>query len=99
MVEIPDPDNVPEPNEDAMPLGRHLEGCRIGFDLGASDRKVSAVVEGESVFSEEVPWDPRNQSNPLYHYHQVMSGLHQAASHLPRVDAIGGGARAGCIDH
>jgi predicted NBD/HSP70 family sugar kinase len=90
---------VPPASEKTRPLGRHLDGCRIGFDLGASDRKVSAVVEGETVFSEEVPWDPRNQSNPHYHYHQIMSGLHQAASHLPRVDAIGGSAAGIYIDN
>jgi predicted NBD/HSP70 family sugar kinase len=99
FVEITSADRVPPALEKTRPLGRHLDGCRIGFDLGASDRKVSAVVEGETVFSEEVPWDPRNQSNPLYHYHQVMSGLHQAASHLPRVDAIGGSAAGIYIDN
>jgi predicted NBD/HSP70 family sugar kinase len=98
-VEITAADRVPPALEKTRPLGRHLDGCRIGFDLGASDRKVSAVVEGETVFSEEVPWDPRNQSNPLYHYHQIMSGLHQAASHLPRVDAIGGSAAGIYIDN
>jgi predicted NBD/HSP70 family sugar kinase len=98
-VEVTAADSVPPALEKTRPLGRHLDGCRIGFDLGASDRKVSAVVEGETVFSEEVPWDPRNQSNPLYHYHQVMSGLHQAASHLPRVDAIGGSAAGIYLDN
>lgn len=91
-VDLRSPDDVPAASEKARSLGRHLDGCRIGFDLGASDRKVSAVVDGQAVFSEEVPWDPRNQENPAYHYHQIMSGLHQAASHLPRVDAIGGSA-------
>lgn len=91
-VEVASADSVPPPLEKTRPLGRHLDGCRIGFDLGASDRKVSAVIDGETVFSEEVPWDPRPQDNPLYHYHQIMSGLHQAASRLPRVDAIGGSA-------
>ena len=98
-VEVTEADSVPSAREKTRPLGRHLDGCRIGFDLGASDRKVSAVVEGETVFSEEVPWDPRNQSNPLYHYHQIMSGLHQAASHLSRVDAIGGSAAGIYIDN
>ncbi|MGB7296318.1 MAG: ROK family protein [Candidatus Aminicenantales bacterium] len=92
IVEVTAADSVPPAIEKTRPLGRHLEGCRIGFDLGASDRKVSAVIDGETVFSEEVPWDPRHQDNPVYHYHQIMSGLHQAASHLPRVDAIGGSA-------
>jgi predicted NBD/HSP70 family sugar kinase len=98
-VEVTSAGSVPPALEKTRPLGRNLNGCRIGFDLGASDRKVSAVVEGEAVFSEEIPWDPRNQSNPLYHYHQVMSGLHQAASHLPRVDAIGGSAAGIYIDN
>jgi len=98
-VEITAPDAVPSAIEKTRPLGRHLEGCRIGFDLGASDRKVCAVVEGEAVFSEEVPWDPRNQTDPSYHYHQIMSSLHQAASYLPRVDAIGGSAAGIYIDN
>jgi predicted NBD/HSP70 family sugar kinase len=99
VVEAASADDVPPANERTRPLGRHLDGCRIGFDLGASDRKVSAVLDGETVFSEEVPWDPRNQANPAYHYHQVMSGLHQAASRLPRVDAIGGSAAGIYIDN
>jgi len=61
------PEAVPAENEQAQALGRHLEGCRIGFDLGASDRKVSAVVDGEAIFSEEVVWEPRKQNDPAYH--------------------------------
>jgi len=76
--------------EKSIPLNRQLKGCRIGFDLGASDRKVSAVIDGKAVFIEEVVWDPRNQSDPRYHYHEIMSMLHHAAAHMPRVDAIGG---------
>jgi len=98
-VSVTSADSVPPPLEKTRPLGRHLDGCRIGFDLGASDRKTSAVIDGETVFSEEVPWDPRSQSDPAYHYHQIMSGLHQAASHLPRVDAIGGSAAGIYIDN
>ena len=99
LIEATDQDKVPLSREVSRPLGRHLEGCRIGFDLGASDRKTSAVVEGEVVFSEEIPWDPRNQSHPGYHYHQIMASLHQAAAHLPRVDAIGGSAAGIYIDN
>lgn len=83
-------DKVPPAREASIPLGRHLEGCRIGFDLGASDRKFSAVVDGEPIFSEEVKWDPRPQKDPAYHYHEIMAGLYLAANELPRVDAIGG---------
>jgi len=89
-VEISSPDRTPQPSEGTMALGRHLEGCRIGFDLGATDRKVAAVIDGEPVFTEEVVWDPRNAADPSYHYNEIMAGLKSAASHLPRVDAIGG---------
>ena len=88
-VEVTTADEAPGPQEGGMPLGRHLEGCRIGLDLGASDYKLSAVVEGEAVWTEEFPWDPRPQSDPSYHYEHLMDGLKQAAAHLPRLDAIG----------
>lgn len=89
-VEIVDIAAVPTSEEEAAPLGRHLDGCRIGFDLGASDRKVAAVIDGEPVFSEEIIWDPRNNTDPKYHHDQIMEALKMAASHMPRVDAIGG---------
>ena len=86
-------DACPEERESAAPLGRHLDGCRIGFDLGASDRKCAAVIEGKVVFSDEVPWNPAVQSDPQYHYDGVHDSLKRAAAHLPRVDAIGGSRR------
>jgi predicted NBD/HSP70 family sugar kinase len=91
-VTVTDAESVPEEKETSIPLGRHLEGCRVGFDLGASDRKASAVMEGEVVFSEEVPWDPRPQSDPDYHYQGIMDSIRRAAAHLPRLDAVGGSA-------
>lgn len=91
-VEVATIDRVPGECEMASSWGGHLEGCRIGFDLGASDRKVAAVIDGEVVFSEEVIWHPKLQADPRYHYHQIQAALHHAASFLPRVDAIGGSA-------
>ncbi len=90
MVEISSTNNIYPAKEKIIPLGGNLEGCRIGFDLGASDRKVSAVIDGKAVFSEEVVWNPRNQADPQYHYNEIMSMLRQAATYMPRVDAIGG---------
>jgi predicted NBD/HSP70 family sugar kinase len=89
-VEITTYEKVPDTKEVTQAIGRHLDGCRIGFDLGASDRKVSAVINGKPVFSEEVIWQPREHTNWRYHYHEIMSALHRAAAHMPRVDAIGG---------
>jgi predicted NBD/HSP70 family sugar kinase len=85
-------EDAPQEREAAAPLGRHLEGCRIGFDLGASDRKCAAVIDGQVVFSEEVGWQPATQADPQYHYDGIHDSLRRAAAHLPRVDAIGGSA-------
>ncbi len=85
-------DELPAERETVAPLGRHLEGCRIGFDLGASDRKCAAVIDGEVVLSEEVPWDPSRQADPQYHFDGINDSLKRAAAKLPRVDAIGGSA-------
>jgi len=94
-----DPVDVPPELESSQPLGRHLDGCRIGFDLGASDRKSSAVIDGEAVFSEEVIWNPKVQNDPNYHYQEVMRSIKAAAEKMPRVDAIGGSAAGIYIDN
>ena len=82
-------EDAPKDKSAAAPIGRHLDGCRIGFDAGGSDRKVSAVINGESVYSEEVVWFPKTNSDPDYHYQGILDAMKTAASHMPRVDAIG----------
>jgi predicted NBD/HSP70 family sugar kinase len=94
-----DPSEVPPEKGTGKPLGRHLDGCRIGFDLGASDRKVSAVIDGEAVYSEEVVWEPRDHADPAYHYQEIMTALQTAASKMPRVDAIGGSSAGVYVDN
>jgi predicted NBD/HSP70 family sugar kinase len=85
-------EKLPLERETTAPLGKHWNGCRIGFDLGASDRKVAAVQDGKTVFSEEIVWDPRSHSDPQWHFDEIMDSLKRAAAHLPRVDGIGGSA-------
>ncbi len=85
-------DALPPATETSLPLGRHLDGYRIGFDLGGSDRKAAALVDGKVVYSEEIAWDPYFQKDPFYHINGVQDTLACAAAHLPRVDAIGGSA-------
>ncbi len=82
-------EDAPEDYYIASSVGRHLDGCRIGFDAGGSDRKVSAVIDGESVYSEEVVWFPKLNSDPEYHYQGILEAMKTAASKMPRVDAIG----------
>ena len=50
------------------------------------------MMDGETLFSEEIVWDPIPQQDPQWHYDHIMSLLQRAASKLPRVDAIGGSA-------
>jgi predicted NBD/HSP70 family sugar kinase len=98
-VEVVDFDDLPQHKEKKVHIGGHLDGCRIGFDAGASDRKVVAVIEGEVVFSEEVIWDPKSQRNPQYHFDEIMNALRTAAAHMPKVDAIGVSAAGIYIDN
>ncbi len=91
-IEIINTRDIPAERALAKPLGRHLGGCRIGFDLGGSDRKTSAVIDGKVVFSEETEWNPYFQTDPQYHFDGIMDSLKKAAAHLPRVEAIGGSA-------
>lgn len=81
---------LPAESTSHVRLGRHLDGCRIGFDLGGSDRKCAAVIDGKVVHSEEIKWDPYFQKDPAYHLAGIRDSLRRAAAHLPRVDAIGG---------
>jgi len=82
-------EDAPAPYELTKTIGRHLGGCRIGFDAGGSDRKVSAVIDGEPVFSEEVIWHPKLNADPDYHYDGILAAFKSAAEKMPRVDAIG----------
>ena len=82
-------DTLPESKDAPKAIGGHMTGCRIGFDAGGSDRKVSAVIDGETVFSEEVVWLPKINPDPEYHYQGIVSALKSAAAHMPRVDAVG----------
>lgn len=79
----------PAANESSVSVGGHMEGCRIGFDAGGSDRKVSAVIDGKTVYSEEVVWHPKTSEDPQYQYDGIVEAFRTAASKMPRVDAIG----------
>ncbi len=82
-------EDCPKENEASVSIGGHMEGCRIGFDAGGSDRKVSAVIDGKTVYSEEVVWHPKTESDPQYHFDGIVAAFKTAASKMPRVDGIG----------
>ena len=82
-------DELPVEHEIKKSVGRHFDGCRIGFDAGGSDYKVSAVIDGEAVYGKETVWHPKENSDPDYHYRGIISAFRDAMEHLPAVDAIG----------
>lgn len=82
-------DEIPSQKNASMKVGGFLKGCRIGFDAGGSDRKVSAVVDGKVVYSEEVVWNPKVTEDPHYHYNEILTAMKTAASKMERVDSIG----------
>ena len=82
-------EDKPELRENPQRVGKQLDGCRIGFDAGGSDRKISAVIDGKTVYSEEVIWYPKLHADPAYHYEGILNALKNAAARMPRVDGIG----------
>ena len=92
-------EDFPVENYCTVKIGGHLDGCRIGFDAGGSDRKVSAVIDGKVVYSEEVVWFPKTNSDYHYHYEGIKSAMQTAASKMPRVDAIGVSSAGVYIDN
>ncbi len=90
---------MPQEKTVAKSVGRHLDGCRIGFDAGGSDRKVSAVVNGVPVYSEEVVWHPKEHSDSDYHFNGIVEAFRSAAEKMPRVDAIGVSSAGVYIDN
>ena len=88
-IVLSDEAHFPKEHEAPRPAGGHLNGCRIGFDAGGSDRKVSAVIDGETVYSEEVIWHPKQSTDLSYQYNGIVESFKTAASKMPRVDAIG----------
>ena len=93
------PEEVPAEQESGKMLGGHWDGCRVGFDLGASDYKLAAVINGELVFNEETIWEPQKNSDPSFYYHEILGALQRAALKMPRLDAIGGSSAGIYIDN
>ena len=82
--------DIPPATEPKYKLGGSWKGCRVGFDLGGSDRKCAAVKDGEVIYTEEVPWSPVTEKDWHYQHDGIIDSLKRAAAHLPRVDCIGG---------
>ena len=105
IIHAPTPADMPIAADGAgSAVALDWKGWRIGFDLGASDRKVAVVKDGklalrpdgEPVLSEEYVWDPRPQTDIQWHFDHIMEILKEAEKAIKaidpnaRVEAIGG---------
>jgi len=79
----------PKESEVSRSIGGHIKGYRIGFDVGGSDIKVSAVIDGTDIYSEEIVWNPKTEYDPEYHFNKMYEVMKKAAGKLPKVQAIG----------
>lgn len=91
--------DAPQAKEIDIALGGHFDGCRVGFDLGGSDRKCAAVQDGQVVYTEEIAWDPYFQNDLNYHIDGIRDSIARAAAKLPRLDAVGGSAAGVYVDN
>lgn len=98
-VDVVELAEVPGSNEVPFRIGGEPDGCRIGIDLGASDYKISAVVNGDVIYSDEIPWDPKPQSDPQYHVDAIRNGIDICALKMERIDAIGVSSAGVYIDN
>ena len=109
IIHAPSPQDVPPAYDgDSAAVKLDWKGWRIGFDLGASDRKVAIAKDGklalkengEPLLSEEYIWDPKPQTDISYHFDQIMWILKEAERVIKSVDPNGkvsaiGGSSAG----
>ena len=93
-------ETIPQAKESSIPALGNLQGRRIGFDAGGSDRKASCVVDGEVIYSEEVVWFPKLNSDPDYHYQHIYEAMRNAVDKMGGdVDAVGVSSAGVYIDN
>ena len=93
-------ETIPAAKESSIPALGNLQGRRIGFDAGGSDRKASCVVDGEVIYSEEVVWFPKLNSDPDYHYQHIYEAMRNAVDKMGGdVDAVGVSSAGVYIDN
>lgn len=82
--------DMPKEKTCSLPAGGHLKGNRVGFDAGGSDIKISSVVNGEVIFSQEVVWLPKLNEDINYHYEHIYEAMKLAISKMNyKCDGIG----------
>ena len=90
VIYVEDSKDMPEEKKCSLPAGGFLKGNRVGFDAGGSDIKISAVVDGEVIFSEEVVWLPKLNEDINYHYENIYKVMMMAVEKMNgKCDGIG----------
>jgi hypothetical protein len=79
---------LPSSNEYVRLVSTQADGCRASVDLGASDYKWAAIIDGKVIASGKLQWSPR-VSDRQYHIDMINKGIATAAQYLPRIDTLG----------
>lgn len=98
IIEHCDYSEIKKTNEATESIKIDSNGFRIGFDLGASDIKVCAILDGQLLMSDEIIWNPKDNSNLNYHKTHIKNAIIKAMKY--RGDTILkaiGGSSAGII--
>ncbi len=91
-------EDFPKESKPSEQMGGRFEGAKIGLDVGGSDIKICAVKEGEVLYSEEIIWHPKINSDYRYHYAEIRKAIKKALAKLPEARAIGVSSAGVCVD-
>lgn len=88
---------LPEEGEKLMTASADRKGNRIGFDAGGSDRKVTAIKDGDVVFEDETIWHPKLHGDVQYHKDGIADSIDRAVAALGAKPDFIGVSSAGII--
>ena len=80
---------APASTTSTMPVRPTATGRCVGIDLGGSDIKYAATIDGDVVASDEIVWHPKQNADPAYHFAWIVKAIGLAAAALDdRVDHV-----------
>ena len=82
-------DFIPRTYDGMIKLGGHMEGNRVGLDIGGTNKKYAIVINGEQTFAEGIPWNPRGQNDPEWFRREIGELIDLALKKVEHIDAIG----------
>lgn len=90
VIYVEDSKLLPKENIANNKINTELKGKRLGFDAGGSDIKISSVVDGKVIYSNEIVWLPKLNDDIKYHQEIAYKAFKEGIDKLGGdVDSIG----------